>query len=199
MLHFPLTLETKKINLIRRGSCENVLRTKLYLYLGGTWRKKKNPKQNKTHTQKKQKPWCNPRGRVDDEFRCSASAVKITKLWAQWGIIRVQTWAGLRERNSDCASAELKQLGAQEWGEGTISMETGFIFWSMRVTHCGSPCTAWKSSKTCLRFVDAAQVDVRKCGHLHTHTHTHTHTHRHVYTASQCIKKCVWRYRRCTC
>ena len=64
MLHFPLTLETKKINLIRRGSCENVLRTKLYLYLGGTWRKKKNPKQNKTkHTHKKNKsPDVTPEG-----------------------------------------------------------------------------------------------------------------------------------------
>lgn len=88
----------------------------------------------------------------------------------QWGIIRVQTWEGLRVRNLDCASAELKQLGAREWGEGTISMKTGFIFWSMRVTHCGSPCTAWKSSKTCLCFVDTAQVDVRKCDHLHTRT-----------------------------
>lgn len=74
--------------------------------------------------------------------------------------------------HSDCASAELKQLGAQEWGEGTISVknppdwfyflinenESRWITFRYMEFIQGGVCTLWTRLK----------LDVRKCGHLLT-------------------------------
>lgn len=148
-----------------------LLWSKLYLYLGVR------------EVKKTKKPWCNPLGKVHDEFRCSASAVRITKLWAQWRN-NMGSNVGWAERESaDWASAELKQLGAWERGEGNISMKNPpdwFYFlinesdslWIRHGNHPRRACALWTNSM---------------CVNVATYTRTY------------CIRKCVWRWKKCTC
>lgn len=129
----------------------------------------------------------------EGEFRCSASAVRITKLSAQCRIIQVQMWVGLQvhtysERRSKTVEPE---CGAKEASLRRIHL-TGFIFWSMRVTHCGSP-----SSMEIIQVRSVHQGSHSVCVNVATYTLTVT-----AYIRIYCMrvyKKNVRRWSKCTC
>lgn len=74
--------------------------------------------------------------------------------------------------SADCASAQLKQLGAEEWGEGSISMKNPPDWFYFLINESDS---LWIR---CMEIVQdgfvlcgrGLKLDVRKCGHLHAHT-----------------------------
>lgn len=143
------------------------------LLSGGTW-----------GTNAKKKPWCNPLGKVEDGFRCSASAVSITKLGAPWEITRVQTWAGAEWAHSGCGSAETVRSSRVGWRNYQYEGSTWPVLFSDQwqwVTVAHPPpwraAALWTTLKN-LMCVNAA-------------------TYTDACTVAECIRKCVWR--KCTC
>lgn len=160
------TTETKNTNLIARNGLlfEHFYAMSCDLTVPipeGIWGKKNNNnKYTHTQNQKCTKPWRNPLGKVDDEFRCSASAVRITKLWAQCRIIWVQTWVGLRVHTRLCQS-RAKTVSSSGVGRRKHQYEesTWLVLFSdqwewLRVEHLH----AWISSKMGMCTVDKAHA-----------------------------------------
>lgn len=172
-LHHPSTTERRRIQTIWMGPLANT-----FMQCSAEERFEQIKYINKNKR-------CNTpgvRGWWIEISRCNASAVRITKLWAQWGIMQVQTWVGLK-----VCTHIVQSKNSQGGCERSISTETGFIFWSMRMTHCGSPSG----------YMEIIQEGVHALWTRLTkpiQTCTHTHTWNGSVWDCKCVRKCVWKW-----
>ena len=95
-------------------------------------------------------------------------------------------WEGLRVRNSDCASAELKQSGRgvkepSVWRPVLFSDQWEWLTVDHPALHGNHPrfaCALWTLLKS-------------MCVNVATYTHTHTHTHTRIYCIRVYKEMCV--------